>query len=788
MRSPEVRVGRVAAAPMAVVTAIGLLACAALGTRSALAAPAHRFETEAERSYFRDLKHLELTILHERARAEKRERAEICRRIKRLPKGRTSSRPVVEVEEERTRLGVIPGAPPLARSERDPRFVSPSNAGVLGLDSPVSDRRLDATLPAVTQSEVSVAAHGLDVLAAWNDGAVFTPPGLLGFGISRDGGRTWRDGGSPPVRGDVAIWLSDPTVAVDESTGTFYLGGLVISSPDTQNALAVISGTFADSGFVWGEATVVRSVRDTIPDKPWLAVDSKHGILYLASTTFVVTRTTTTDWIDVQRSTDGNRTWSAPQAISTPEDKGLVHGARPAPGPDGEVHVVWSAVDTTEEGRGADYLRLRTSRDGGASYGPQSTVARIFSNFGSGAPGFNRGYGLNFPAIAVDRSEGPFRGRVYVTWHESLNAFDDLPGGPGERQEREPNNEPAVADLLDLATTMRGKIDVPGDVDYYWIPGRQGETVVVFVDSLETGLGLSVRLFCADLRTQLALNAPPRAARRRLLYFTVPENGAYGLQFASGVQATGRYRFRTGLAGQGAERGRDHRDVFVAHSDDGERWSEPARVNAEPPLFDDWLPEVAVSESGIAFVSWYDWRDAAVGTCAGASRVRLARSTDGGTRWAEVGALSEVSTAWSRVASNLVPNQGDYMTLIAGRDRLVACWSDGRNGDPDVFAATLDLEPPGPPAARSPLTLAQVRPNPAVQEIVAELVLPEAEPARVELYDHLGRRWRSESIPFATRGRQAFHLALDPRMPAGIYLLRVVQGTHSAAKRVAIVR
>ena len=54
------------------------------------------------------------------------------------------------------------------------------------------------------------------------------------------------------------------------------------------------------------------------------------------------------DQIEFQRSEDGGHSWSPPLRLSSDGEQGLVQGSRPAVGPDGEVHVVWGSVDTTE--------------------------------------------------------------------------------------------------------------------------------------------------------------------------------------------------------------------------------------------------------------------------------------------------------------------------------------------------------------------------------------------------------------------------------------------------------
>ena len=115
------------------------------------------------------------------------------------------------------------------------------------------------------------------------------------------------------------------------------------------------------------------------------------------------------------------------------------------------------------------------------------------------------------------------------------------------------------------------------------------------------------------------------------------------------------------------------------------------RVSNSPVGFDDWLPEVAVTPDGQVYCAWYDWRDAAAGTSGGESSVYLARSSDGGATWAELGATSDARTAWTAVQTNIIPNEGDYLSLFADATGITAAWSDGRGGTPDVYMSYWSL-------------------------------------------------------------------------------------------------
>ena len=667
----------------------------------------------------------------------------------------------------------------------------PAVAGRLD-DAPVNrlvnDRSRDHATGS-TQAEVTVAALGDRLVAAWNDGeALATGGDAIGVAWSADGGATWTDIGPPPRGTVVGLWISDPVLTVNARTGTVTLAAMVVSS-NARNGIGIAEGRFGTAGFSFDPPVLAREAgRDTLPDKPWIAADTLTGDLALAYTSFFRRDTITQDQIEFQRRGAADAAWSPRLKLSAPGEDGMVQGARPAPGPAGEWVVAWTSIDTTLAGGGVDVMRVRISRDHGASFGPAAATPGHYTNFGSGAPGYNRPYGFTFPGLAVDRSDGPYRGRIYVSWNESVDFYRDALGGGTARVESGSTSDTRSATPAVIGETLRGAIDSPGDVDHFRFAGARGQTVLCYLDSLAATLDLSMRLLCPDGVSRLAYCAPI-VTRPRILVFTLPADGEYFLRVAPNTLATGGYRVLTGFHVAGDERARDHRDVFVSVSDDGVNWSTPALVNDDPAGFDDWMPEVAVAPDGRAYAAWYDWRDAGVAPCADVSSIRLARSIDGGLTWLPAGPLADRLTDWSLVSSNSAPNQGDYIALTADASALRAAWADGRGGDPDVYFASRDLagDPVPGPIARAPV-ISRALPNPTRGELVIEFSVPDGDPAVLELVDLAGRRWRRLVLDHPERGTNRADLGAGPRLPAGLYFLRVSQAGRSAAARVVVVR
>jgi hypothetical protein len=77
------------------------------------------------------------------------------------------------------------------------------------------------------------------------------------------------------------------------------------------------------------------------------------------------------------------------------------------------------------------------------------------------------------------------------------------------------------------------------------------------------------------------------------------------------------------------------------------------------------------------------------------------------------------------------------------------------------------------------LALEGLRPNPAHGQLAVSFALPTPDPARLELIDVAGRLIASREVGSLGAGSHVARLAEDTRVPAGLYWLRLIQGTRS---------
>jgi hypothetical protein len=638
-----------------------------------------------------------IAIQQLREGAERRhELAERARSARLAARARRAGKAVRGERIRPSRDEAQPLARPLTRAEQRARQ---ERIGSLATNVRVNNPFTDG--PHAGQAEVSLATYGANVLVAWNDGDGFnqSPFGSTqGYGYSTNDGQSFTDGGIPPAIPGGWTWDSDPVVMVNESNGDFWYCGLISTSG--QNGIGAVRGRFSGSSFSWDPPHIARAYSnfEVLLDKPWMAVDPSSGRVYMTFTAFSFDGQT--DTIDVQSTMDGVN-WSAPLALSSPSDAGYVQGSRVVVGPNGEVHTTWYAIGQYPGIN--DYFRYRRSTNGGASFNGETTPVSLFSNYGSGAPGFNRPRGITFPSLAVDRTSGPHRGRAYLSWNESVNYFDDNIGYLNRVDDPNSNTTPATATQFVLGDSIVGAFSSAGLLHYFKFTAIAGQTAVFFANQVNSLLDMSMRVLCTDGTTRLAYSEPGMGANN-LIVFSFPTTGTYYLRLASAA-GSGPYTIWTGPSTPSpGERARDHRDVFVTGSDNGVLWSTPVRASDSAVGLDDWLPELGVSADSKVYVAWYDWRDAAAVDCAGNSQLYMATSSDGGGSFSTLGALSDASSNWTTSFSNIAPNQGDYIGFFAGCEAVYASWGDARDTTVDVYLARY---PPG--AAQGRVTFSSVQ-------------------------------------------------------------------------------
>src|SRR5207249_2411993 len=146
-----------------------------------------------------------------------------------------------------------------------------------------------------------------------------------------------------------------------------YFVGLIDPS-STSNGVAIARATFSGpTAPTWETAHIIRQVVSSSDfiDKPWAAVDSVSGRIYVSYTHFFSAGATVSDKIEFQHSTTSwSGAWSSQLQMNDAAKNGYVQGSRPAVGPSGELYVIWKEIGLTD----ADYFRIKKSTNQGGTF------------------------------------------------------------------------------------------------------------------------------------------------------------------------------------------------------------------------------------------------------------------------------------------------------------------------------------------------------------------------------------------------------------------------------------
>ncbi len=269
-----------------------------------------------------------------------------------------------------------------------------------------------------TQSEMSIDVHPLDPniifgsanTTNWTSNGVTNTYGT-GVYFSHNKGKNWI-GSDDPSFG----WNAGDPASIIGTNGYFYEG--FIDGGENDLGQGIVRST--DFGNTWTRYVVAPGPKyPDLLDKNHLWIDKQVGSpyenrLYSAWTKFQIGDPNDLE-IELRYSIDFGETWSESINISQDILAGSHNqGVNISSGQNGEVYTVWAIYDdwpSTE-----DAIGFNKSFNGGVDW---VGAKRIFNNSDFGIRGELKSSKIrvnSFPSMAVDRSDGPNNGNIYVVW------------------------------------------------------------------------------------------------------------------------------------------------------------------------------------------------------------------------------------------------------------------------------------------------------------------------------------------------------------------------------------
>ena len=280
-----------------------------------------------------------------------------------------------------------------------------------GVNTRVNNPALDTNFH--THNETSIAINGTTLLVSFNE---FD---FDGYGLSTDGGTTWAHKRIPdPSNGSN---FGDGVVVFGPNGESYYSQLAVIFNNDGTEKEFIGVSKSTDNGATFSapvDASTTASNTSDTQDKEWIAADRNtnsafKGNVYVSWTDFTSSR----NFINFARSTDGGITFKAPIALSPQDNSSSVQGSVPVVASNGDIYVAFSDGHSAIAGIG-----IVKSTDGGVTFSAEHRVAgvtNISTMTGGGGVRTN-----SFPSMAVDKNGVVHV--VYDAWSHSLVDRSDI--------------------------------------------------------------------------------------------------------------------------------------------------------------------------------------------------------------------------------------------------------------------------------------------------------------------------------------------------------------------------
>jgi len=253
-------------------------------------------------------------------------------------------------------------------------------------------------------------------------------PTASGFNLSTDGGSNWSDlVCMVPIFSNNTEYvpIGSPILGYDHN-GVAYVGGFYFDdSGESQFGFEGFEKSTDGANWSAPAPAVIR--RDSDPYYCWMAVDTNPSSPYANSVyvSCVMSGPNAGPQVVVSHSNDGGATWHqvnvAPAQNSPDRDFYTTMGV----GNDGTVYLAWQYCNMDNAcDNGPVYMVFSKSSDGGNTWSKPQVIATATLIYP--LPGTKSIFVPDGPVIAVDASDGPYTGNLYVTMYNWTGTFMQL--------------------------------------------------------------------------------------------------------------------------------------------------------------------------------------------------------------------------------------------------------------------------------------------------------------------------------------------------------------------------
>ena len=456
----------------------------------------------------------------------------------------------------------------------------------------------------------------------------------------------------------------------------------------------------------------VQTTHDTFLDhsEPEIAQNPNNPLNLVGGSKFFTDPAHYTFKIGSMTSFDGGCTWTDNGVLPGYANEPSVSDISFAFGTHNDVYASVLNTDNVNESG----LSVSTSLDGGKTFGQPVSVyddktGKVFSDK---------------PWIAVDTTNGPHRGTLYVVWSYDYN--QPPCGDPGMPC----TQELGFASSTDGGRTFSAPRLIEGNLPTCTNPidGRDehstkcdavlGATPTIMPDGTVAVAFAYVDLHATDEKSGAGSNgkdAPPKLPTQMLVITS--HDG--GVTWANPVHvatihdipntfAPQHYRNfslpafasdpKTGqLYISWSDETNGNADILLSSSTDGgQTWTAPIRVNDDPAAdgANQFQPQIAVAPNGVVSITFFDTRN---DTTHRLIDVYLAQSINHGVTFKKnvrVTSQSWDPTIKAPTDTNGLQFIGDYQGLAVDNRFVHAFWNDTRTGDQEIFTAAVPSAQP----------------------------------------------------------------------------------------------